>query len=381
MRSARTQIGSTTRMRRSLYLLTSAMLAGCSTLPSSGPTGGQIVRQAEQANPSFHIIEVGTIADIPQSPTLPALPRPPEVRQPTDMIGSGDLLDIAIFETGVSLFSGSGSSSLRAAMEPSTQVEKLPVTRVNDDGNVRVPFAGQIKAAGLTTGQLAMSIRHALQGMSQNPQVVVSLQESIANSVVVGGEVGKPGRLALNTNRETLSDTIALAGGYKGDSKDYAIRIQRGAETSEIRLSDVLSNSARDFLVSAGDRIAVVRKPQTFSVMGAPGRVEQMPFAMPQVSLAEAIAQSGGTNPNMGDPRAVFIFRLVRDEQDRDVPTVYHLNMMEADSYFFAQRFLMRDRDVLYFGNAQANQPSKLIQIISQLFSPIVMVASAVNNN
>jgi polysaccharide export outer membrane protein len=36
----------------------------------------------------------------------------------------------------------------------------------------------------------------------------------------------------------------------------------------------------------------------------------------------------------------------------------------------------MQDKDVLYIGNAAANQPSKLIQLVSQLFSPVVAVSS-----
>ena len=60
------------------------------------------------------------------------------------------------------------------------------------------------------------------------------------------------------------------------------------------------------------------------------------------------------------------------------MPIVYHLNMMKVGSYFLAQRFAMRDKDVLYFGNAAANQPSKVVQLISQLFSPILTVTSAV---
>ena len=39
----------------------------------------------------------------------------------------------------------------------------------------------------------------------------------------------------------------------------------------------------------------------------------------------------------------------------------------------------MQDKDVLYFGNAAANQPSKAIQLISQLFSPLFTVTSAVS--
>ena len=95
--------------------------------------------------------------------------------------------------------------------------------------------------------------------------------------------------------------------------------------------------------------------------------------------MTEALAQSGGTNPNAGDPRAVFVFRFVRGEDGKDEPVVYHLNTMNAGAYFLSQRFAMRDKDVLYVGNAGANQPSKLIQIISQLFAPIVTVTSAVS--
>ena len=52
-------------------------------------------------------------------------------------------------------------------------------------------------------------------------------------------------------------------------------------------------------------------------------------------------------------------------------PTVYHLNMMRPGAYLLSQRFLMRDRDVLYVGNARANQPTKFVQLLSQLFVPV----------
>jgi polysaccharide export outer membrane protein len=106
--------------------------------------------------------------------------------------------------------------------------------------------------------------------------------------------------------------------------------------------------------------------------------VEQIPFSRSKVSLAEAIANAGGTNPNMGDPAAIFLFRYVKDEQGREEPIVYHLNTMRSEGYFLSQRFFMQDKDVLYFGNAAANQPSKVIQLVSQLFSPILTATSAV---
>jgi polysaccharide export outer membrane protein len=37
----------------------------------------------------------------------------------------------------------------------------------------------------------------------------------------------------------------------------------------------------------------------------------------------------------------------------------------------------MKDRDVLYIGNAAANQTSKIMQLISQLFTPLMTVTAA----
>jgi polysaccharide export outer membrane protein len=45
--------------------------------------------------------------------------------------------------------------------------------------------------------------------------------------------------------------------------------------------------------------------------------------------------------------------------------------MMRPGAYLLAQKFRMHDRDVLYVGNARANQMSKFVQILSQLFVPV----------
>ena len=46
--------------------------------------------------------------------------------------------------------------------------------------------------------------------------------------------------------------------------------------------------------------------------------------------------------------------------------------MMRPASYFLAQQFAMRDKDVIYVANAASNRPAKLVAIINQLFSPVV---------
>lgn len=371
-------------IRNSVYLVLLAGLAGCATLPSSGPTGKQIEKSAVAPKDGIpiQIVEIQRAADVPAAAASasPAAILPQTAQTPTDMVGPGDILDINIYEAGVTLFaSGAPASAAGQMAAPGVQVQKLPPTRIDDLGDITIPYAGTMHVAGLTTGEIEATIRNSLRKLSQNPQVIVTLNQAITNTVIVGGEVARPGRLVLQTNRESLSDVIALAGGYRGNSKDLMVRIMRGTTSADVRINDMVENPALDVRIRPGDRLMLVDDPRTYSILGASGRVEQVPFSRSSVSLAEAIATAGGTNANLGDPAAIFLFRYVRDAEGREVPRVYHINMMQTGAYFIAQKFTMQDKDVLYFGNAAANQPSKLVQLISQLFSPVLTVTSAVS--
>jgi polysaccharide export outer membrane protein len=372
------------QVKNSAYLFLLSGLAGCATLPSSGPTGSQIVKSVvvSKDGTPIQIVQIDTIENVPTSVSeqLKAAAFPDAPPPPTDMIGSGDVLDINIYEAGVTLFSGGGGGDAmnQIASNPGVQVQKLPPSRVDDNGNIAIPYAGKLHVAGHTVSEVEAMVRSSLRKLSQNPQVLITLSEAITNSIIVGGEVAKPGRLVLRTNRETLSDAIALAGGYRGNSRDLILRIVRGSTSVDVRFNDLADNPTLDIRAYPGDRLMLVSSPLTFTVLGASGRVEQLPFSRSSVSLAEAVATAGGANPNLGDPAAIFLFRYRRDEKGVEVPVVYHLNMMKGGSYLFSQRFAMHDKDVLYFGNAAANQPTKAIQLISQLFSPILTVTSAV---
>ncbi len=360
------------------------LLAGCAAIPSSGPTGSEIRSQikADTSHLGIALVEVKSAVDLPQG-AMPAQVFAKEYTPPppTELVGAGDVLDISIYESGVALFgrSAAATASGDAGFNTSASAERLPPTRVSDGGTINIPYVGELPVQGRTTAEIERLIRQSLRGKSQNPQIVVSIREGLTNSVIIGGDVARPGRLVLPTNRESLSDVIALAGGIRGEIKDMAVRVQRGGVKGEFRLSDVMSDPARDIGIFPADRISLVRSPRSFSVMGAAGKAEQIGFPAAQVSLAEAIALAGGSNPNTGDPRAIFVFRFTKGENGADAPVVYHLNMMQASSYLLAQRFPMADKDVLYVGNAAANQPTKLTQIISQLFFPLVALQNVAN--
>ena len=382
----KTQSGARGRKGVSLMVLAalSTAISGCASLPVSGPTGNQVQRAAVRLDEPlpFRLVELQGVGQLPASLVPPVVARPQLPPPPSDMIGSGDVLDIVIYEAGVALFASTNPAAASQAVSSSftggAQATHLPPQRVTDSGYVTLPFAGRLRAAGHTPDELADLIRARLKGMSQNPQVLVSFAAVIANSVIVGGEVNHPGRLVLTTNRETVSDALALSGGYRGDAKDLSVLITRKGADFEYRLSDILRGAAGDMAVLPGDRIEVLRKQQVFSVLGAPSKVDRMPFPSATVSLAEAVAVSGGANPQAGNAKAIFVFRYVPEDDGTSKPVVYHLNMMEPGAYFLSQQFMMRDKDVLYIGNAAANQPTKLVQLVSQLFSPILTTAVVV---
>lgn len=356
-------------------------LSGCATLPNSGPTGSDIRSQvAEDAGKlGIALVQVQTVNDLPQPAALPAPFRadytPPP---PTELVGPGDVLNVSVFETGIALFGRSASIQTEGGgIDPSARAERFPPLRVSDQGTISIPYVGQVNVAGRTTREIEQMLRQALRGKSQNPQVLVSIAEGLTNSVIIGGDIARPGRLVLPTNREKLSEVIALAGGNKGEIRDLLVRVSRNDEVQEWRLSDVLDNPALDLRIYPSDRITLIRQPRSFTVLGAAGQTNQFPFPGAKASLIEAIATAGGANPNTGNARAIFVFRIDRDEAGKEIPVVYHFNMMRASSYILAQKFAMKDKDVVYVGNALANQPSKLIQVLSQLFFPLVALQQA----
>lgn len=335
---------------------------------------------AEIAGLNIDIVPVDTLAAIPPA-TAPIEWQLPDLdTQPTDLVGPGDVLSITIFEAGVTLFSGNAPSPVAGsgAFDPSVKAQTLPPRRVDDKGYIDIPYVGRLPVAGSTIAEVQGQIRRGLRNLSQDPQVLINREQVIGNSVIVAGEIAQPGRLVLQTNRESISDIIALAGGYRGEARELVLQVERGENVAQLRLGDVMTGPYRGLRAFPGDRLTILAEPLMFSVLGATGRVQQRAFTREQMSVIEAIAIAGGPSDSAGDPAAVFLFRYAGP--DNTEPTVYHFNMLEAPTFFLAQQFALRDDDILYFGNSASNQPRKLIQTIGQLFAPIVTATTLANN-
>ena len=108
---------------------------------------------------------------------------------------------------------------------------------VDNNGNVSIPLAGHIRAAGLTTRQLERSIASALsKGIVRDPRVNVEI--ALYRPYYILGEVKKGGEYPYRLGL-TVMDAVASAGGFTYRANENKIYLRRsGAGAEEIYALD-----------------------------------------------------------------------------------------------------------------------------------------------
>jgi polysaccharide export outer membrane protein len=202
----------------------------------------------------------------------------------------------------------------------------------------------------------------------------VKLADTVNNAVYLSGAVAKPGVYSLSPAGTKLLDVVTRAGGLQGVPEDLAVELTRDGQVVQQPLASIIPGTEDDILLQPGDRIRLNKRPRSFTVFGAAGRVSQIAFQSNEMTLAEAVAQAAGPNDATADPTAVFLFRNLPDPANGDRPkrVIYRLNLMDPLGYFVAQEFKMRDKDLIYVANSRSNQATKFVALVGQLFSPVI---------
>jgi polysaccharide export outer membrane protein len=151
-------------------------------------------------------------------------------------IGPTDVLDISVF--GVPELTG-------------TLV-------VSDNGTIQLPLLGETPAAGKTARELQRDLGARLGAeYLQNPQVLVSVKEFNSRSVILTGEIAKPGVYPLK-GRTSLLQLVAGAGGFGegGDSTVIILRKSGGKRAAaKFDISAIEKGQAEDPILQAGDTV------------------------------------------------------------------------------------------------------------------------------
>lgn len=284
----------------------------------------------------------------------------------SDVIAAGDVLGLTIFENVKDdpLLGNTGQ-----------RVSVLNDVQVDGDGNIFVPYAGKIKAAGQTPDGLRSIITAKLDTQTPDPQVQVQRVAGNGSTVTLLGAIGAPGVVPIEPATRTLSAMIARAGGVAIEPSIAIVRVTRRGQTGKIWLQDLYADPALDIALRPGDNIVIEQDTRAFTALGATGTQSRVPFETQTLSSIEAIAIVGGLNTTTADPTGVFVFRnepapianavLGRNDLVGDQRLIYVLDLTQPTGMFEARDFLIRDGDTVYVTEAPFVQWTKTLSAIT----------------
>jgi len=348
--------------RAAIAVAALSLVAGCSLLPRSGPTRGQIFDGSVlREGDSFVLVvddRVNAIASV-----APALGFTSDFLNAgvlgSDVIAPGDTLGLTIWE-----------NVAEGLLVPQGQnATILDEVQVGGDGFIFVPYAGRVRAAGNTPERVREIITERLGDQTPDPQVQVRRLAGDGTTVSVVGAVGAPGIYAIERPTRTLSQMLARAGGTPVAADIARVTVTRGSHTGQVWFEDVYAPH-NDIALRGGDKILVEADTRSFTALGATGAQSRVPFETQTISAIEAIAQVGGLNPNLADPTGVFVLRnepediaeaLVGEDLTGTQRVIYLLDLTRPNGLFFARDFAIRDGDLVYVTEAPIVQLNKAV--------------------
>lgn len=385
-------------MRRLIVLTSLALsLPGCSMMSAAGPSSRAISRAGNDsvASANIKIIDVtdGVARQVLSSSQSLLFSQTLGDGVPIgSIIGRGDVLDVAIWEAPPAALFGSVGGDPRLTSSGSTaRGTALPPQMVDSNGRISVPFAGAIQAAGQTPQQIERAITARLAGKAHQPQVFVRVVGNASSNVTVVGDVASSARVPLTAKGERLLDVLASVGGVKQPVGKMTIQITRGERVASLPLETVIRDPHQNIRLQPDDVVTALFQPYSFTALGAAGRNEELPFEGTGITLAQALGRVAGLQDTRADVKGVFIFRLedpaaldpatrasAPTTPDGKVPVIYRVDMKDPTTFFVAQSFPIRNRDILYVSNAPLADIQKFVNVISSTILPVATATTIV---
>jgi polysaccharide export outer membrane protein len=350
--------------------------AGCALMPSSGPQDFSVRSGDTASGPAYGLVKLNpAVIDILKeygpgaiAGTFPDKSRPKDIK-----FGIGDVISVSIFEAAA----GGLFIPAEAGVRPGNFVQ-LPNQLVDVAGNISVPYAGAVRAAGRTPSDIQRDIVKAIGNRAIEPQAIVALITQNTSLISVLGEVNTPSRLQANAAGERILDVVSRAGGPKGQGYETWVTLERKGKRATVPFGALVYQPDNNVWVHPEDTIYVYREPQVFLAFGASGQQGQFPFNMWKIYLTQAMAIAGGLLDFRAEPAGVYVYRREpRELAERLgvdcskfvgplVPVVYNVNFRDPAGYFLATKFEMRDKDVLFAANAATYDTAKIVQFVNQ---------------
>jgi polysaccharide export outer membrane protein len=367
--------------------LSAVLLSGCAGfLPGIGPSRKTI----DEAKPQPNTIAIQLI-DINDAVTRQLLAQRElrlfsetlgNKRIATRTVGPGDMLEVSIWEAAPATLFGTAPVNSNSAMIATSHATTLPEQPVDDEGFIFVPFAGRIPAAGKTIQSIEGEIVGRLNGKANQPEVMVRMTRNLSSNATVVGEVNVSTRVPLVPGNERLLDALAAAAGVRQPVNKMTIQITRADNVYSLPLETIIRDPRQNVPLQPGDVVTALFQPYSFTALGATGKNEEINFETQGITLAQALARSGGLIDSRSNARGVFIFRFepkaalawprepVMTTAEGMVPAVFRIDLSDPASFFAIQSFPIENRDILYVSNAPITEVQKALNVLFSVAYP-----------
>jgi polysaccharide export outer membrane protein len=231
--------------------------------------------------------------------------------------------------------------------------------RVDPSGDIDLPLAGTVHAAGLTPEQLKTELVQRYSKDLLKPQVSVELVDFGSQPISVLGSVNHPGVLQLQ-GRKSLSEVISMADGLKpeaGPRVNISRQVQYGAiplpnakpdssgnfSVASVGVKDLLSGThpMENIVVYPNDVITVPPAEAVF-VIGAVKKPGELPMKGDGITVLQALASAEGLGPTPAPQNSRIVRLTPGTSERREIPV--DLSKILAGK---AEDLAMRPSDIL----------------------------------
>ena len=277
------------------FLVIALALGACSTNPGSGPLTDDVNNRIQTENaPAYELVPLNpaTVKILHTHEPKGLAGVFTDRRPPASIVfGIGDVVSVTIFEAAA----GGLFIPAEAGVRPGNYVT-IPDQSVDNDGFITVPYAGQIKAAGLTAVQIQRAIVEKIGNRAIEPQAIVAMSSQRTQLISVLGEVNSPARYPASAAgaKDRVLDAITRAGGIKGQGFETWVMLERGGRRATVPFENLVMAPENNVYVRPDDSIYVYREQQKFLAFGASGQSGEFNFDAWRINLAEAVGKAGG---------------------------------------------------------------------------------------
>jgi polysaccharide export outer membrane protein len=374
---------------RALLAFSLALFLGGCIFPTTGPSPVEIQAASSETLPYALVPITKLVIDILAANEPQGLAGAFRDQRLPSVIkfGVGDSVKVTIFESAA----GGLFIPAEASVRPGNFID-LPEQMVDNQGNISVPYAGTVRAAGKTNVEIQNEIISRLKNRAIEPQVIVSLSQQRTNLVSVIGEVKAPIRFPapFAGARDKITDALTRAGGIAAPGYETWVTLERDKRRATVPFENLISYPANNIYLQPGDEIYVYREAQRFIAFGAAGEQGVFPFDAWRINLAEAVAKAKGLVDTQADPASVFLYRreprnvaealgadMSQFPTDEVIPVIFSVSFRDPGGYFLATQLQMRNQDVIFVANAASVEVTKFLTLVNLATSTLNQGSSA----